>query len=143
MPHWYLRFPEPSSLSSRTTKHQEAVLTTSLRMEPLGPRGPQTLISLLLNSGSSGLPASPPSNPNTHCTISKTQNGHNIGKITIWCLSCPMSLRGSWTLHQQVLLCIGVAARAPHSRHYSSSSSSSASPAPCCFGGFAFAALLW
>lgn len=65
------------------------------------------LISRLLNNGSSGLPASPPSNPNTHSTIAKTQNGHNLGKITIWCLSCPVSPRGSWTLHQHVLLCMG------------------------------------
>lgn len=95
------------------------------------------LISRLLNNGSSGLPASPPSNPNTHSTIAKTQNGHNLGKITIWCLSCPVSPRGSWTLHQHVLLCMGWGGgcKSPQSHHHSSSSS--ASPAPCCFGGLA------
>lgn len=79
----------------------------------MGQEGTDALISLLPNSSSKGLPASHPSNPNTHSTISKTQNGRNLEKIKIWSLSCLVSQRGSWTLHQHMLLCIGVGSKSP------------------------------
>lgn len=131
-----------SSLT-RTTQHQETVVTICQKMEPWWAERPEVVFLCCQKAAAkaetflNSLPASPPSNPQTPTSQSqKTQNGHILEKGKSKISSAHRARgRACTAAAEKMEPCAG-------SCKHRYSSSSSASPAPCCLGDFAFAVLL-